>query len=273
MPDDLPFPIDDETIERYRRDGVVCLRGVFDAAWRERLEAAVERVLAKPGPLGMRYGNKADHGTFFGDMFMWTFDDGFRDFAFDSPAAAIAGTLMGSQQVCFFYDHLLVKEPDSESRTPWHHDYTYWCAAGRQLCSIWMALDPVTAETGAVEYVRGSHLWDAEFRAQDFRNGTIFHDAALPPVPDIEAARGDYDIVSFDTEPGDCVVFDFRTLHGAPGNRSAGTRRRALSTRWAGDDVVYVERPAMQQPIRDPGLKPGEPLASELFPPVWHRHA
>jgi len=271
--DICPNLLNGQDIATYRRDGVVCLRQVFDADWLARLTRATERTLAKPGPLGMRYGKKTDRGDFFGDMFMWTFDDDFRDFALQSPAAAIAGALMGASHVNFFYDHLLVKEPGSVSPTPWHHDATYWCAAGEQLCTIWLPLDPVTRESGAVEYVRGSHRWNVEYRARDFRSTGIFDDDALPPVPDIDAYRDSYDIISFDLEPGDAVVFDFRTLHGAAGNRSTTRRRRALATRWAGDDVVYVERPAMAQPIRDPGLKPGDPIGCDLFPEVWRRTA
>ena len=41
-------------------------------------------------------------------------------------------------------------------------------------------------------------------------------------------------------EPGDALLFDFRTVHGARGNPAA-TRRRALSLRWVGDDARYAD--------------------------------
>ena len=38
-------------------------------------------------------------------------------------------------------------------------------------------------------------------------------------------------LLSWDCEPGDCVVFHGMTLHGAKGNKSSNLQRRVLSTR------------------------------------------
>lgn len=51
--DICPNLLNGQDIATYRRDGVVCLRQVFDADWLARLTRATERTLAKPGPLGM----------------------------------------------------------------------------------------------------------------------------------------------------------------------------------------------------------------------------
>ena len=60
--------------------------------------------------------------------------------------------------------------------------------------------------------------------------------------PDIEAAPGAYDIISFDVEPGDVIVHHVLTVHGAGGNTS-DTWRRAMSFRYCGDRVRYLDRP------------------------------
>ena len=39
----------EEDVQAYERDGVVCLRNVFDAEWVERLVKAVDRTMANPG--------------------------------------------------------------------------------------------------------------------------------------------------------------------------------------------------------------------------------
>ena len=79
----MTFNIDisEADITAYERDGAVCLRGLFDADWIARLRTATERVMANPGPMGMRYGKREDAGTFFGDMYVWTFDADFEAFA------------------------------------------------------------------------------------------------------------------------------------------------------------------------------------------------
>ena len=256
-------------VAAYQRDGVVCLRGMIDPAWIERLRAATERVMAKPGPMGMPYGARGAEGTFFGDMYVWTFDPDIRDFALDGPGAALAGAVMGAAKINLFYDHLLIKEPGSAAPTPWHHDLPYWCVDGDQVCSVWVPMDPVDRASGAVEFIAGSHRSGTLYRAQDFRGSTLFADQALTPIPDIEADRSGHDIRRFDVAPGDCLVLHARTVHGAPGNASSDRRRRAVSLRFAGDDAVFIRRPAMSEPIRDPGLEPGQALDSDLFPVVW----
>ena len=267
--------ITQEEIDTYARDGVVCLRGAIDLEWVERLRHATDKVIAKPGPFGARYGTDEDAGTFFGDLYVWyvwTFEPTFAAFVTDSPAARIAGEIMDATKVNFFYDHLLVKEPGSSAPTPWHHDLTYWCVDGDQVCSLWMPLDPVDLDNGAVEYVRGSHRWPNRYEAKDFMGRDLFADGAMEKLPDIEADRDAYDIVSYAVEPGDLLIHHALTLHGAPGNTS-NRRRRALATRWCGDDVTYVERKGMSKPIRDPGLAVGDAIDCDLFPVVWRRAA
>jgi ectoine hydroxylase-related dioxygenase (phytanoyl-CoA dioxygenase family) len=258
-----------EDIERYQEDGAVCLRGFF-RSWVAPLQEAIERNLANSGPLGARYGTSEHKGTFRGDRYMWTFDAGFREFNFSSPAARIAGELMGSQKVNLFYDHLLVKEPGAEAPTPWHQDLPYWCVRGHQICSIWLALDPIDATNGTLEFVRGSHLWNRRFQAMDFAFRQNYS-AELEPIPDIDGDRSRYDILSWELEPGDCIVFQALAVHGSRGNSHSERRRRALSTRWLGDDVVYREHENVTKPIRDPGLKDGDPIDCDLFPVIWRR--
>ena len=103
---------------------------------------------------------------------------------------------------------------------------------GEQIVTLWCALDHVTAETGAVEYaphpidlasfrvhnrpivrgryVAGSHRWGQQFRAVSF-NPEEAYETELPPVPEIEGRREDYEILQFELEPGDCTVHHVRS--------------------------------------------------------------
>ncbi len=257
----------------YQRDGAVCLRGVFDRVWVDRVAAGVEKNLAEPGPYAKFYTPQGNPGFFFGDYCNWSRIPEFRAFVLHSPAAAIAGRLMRSRKVNVFHDHLLVKEPGTTERTPWHHDQPYYCVDGRQVCSIWMPLDPVPRET-CVEYVAGSHRWGRWFMPRRFvdHQDYDYQPDAYESVPDIDARREAYTILGWDLEPGDCIVFHALTLHGAPGNTSLDRRRRALSTRWLGDDAVFAERPGVTSPpFPGRGLKPGDPMDCDTFPVVWRQ--
>ena len=50
---------------------------------------------------------------------------------------------MNSRTARFFHEHVLVKEPRTEARTPWHHDLPYYCIDGTHTVSFWTVLDPV----------------------------------------------------------------------------------------------------------------------------------
>ncbi|MDP7667001.1 MAG: phytanoyl-CoA dioxygenase family protein [Rhodospirillales bacterium] len=277
MHDSVPAPISDEMVVTYARDGVVCLRDILESAWIERMRRAVDRVTRSPGPMRESYYPDRP-GDFFSEKFLWTFDADFRAYVFESPAAGAVAALLESQKLNIFFDQILVKEPGTDAPSPWHQDLNFWPFEGSQVASLWMPLDTVDLESGTLEFVRGSHLWHDQPMERALVFGKTDHqpaataeeagDEAAVPQPDIEADRGAYDIVTFELAPGDAVVFSALTLHSAPGNRSA-RRRRAISTRWTGDDVRYRRRPIMAELIRDPGLEPGDALDCELFPVVW----
>jgi ectoine hydroxylase-related dioxygenase (phytanoyl-CoA dioxygenase family) len=78
----------------------------------------------------------------------------------------IAAQFFESAKVNLFYDQLFVKEPGTENRTRWHNDLPYWPVRGRQIMSFWVAVDPVTVDSGALEFIRGSHAWDIWYQPE-----------------------------------------------------------------------------------------------------------
>jgi ectoine hydroxylase-related dioxygenase (phytanoyl-CoA dioxygenase family) len=260
-----------EDIEAYRRDGIVCLRGVIPAEWLDVLARGVDRNLREPGPYGKRYTPEGKPGMFFGDYCNWARIPEYRDFMFKSPAASIAGQLMGARKVNLFHEHVLVKEPGTSEPTPWHQDQPYYVVNGDHVCSMWIPLDPVPRQT-CPEYVAGSHRWGKWYTPKRFADGDDHpsRQKDFVAVPDVEAARGDYDIRGWSLEPGDCLAFHALTLHGAPPN-TTNLRRRAFSARWTGDDAVYVLRDGFMSPPPPPEGAPevGSAMDSAAFPVVW----
>ncbi len=257
----------EQEIRTYEEDGIVLLKGMFDADWVDRLRALVDEDMAKPGKLCQELTQEGNPGRFFFDTFMWTYNDGFKEAVFKSPAAQIAASAMRSDKVNIFFDQLLIKEPGTTERTPWHHDMPYWPVIGSQVCTVWVALDAVTAESGSVEYVKGSHKWGQRYRADAFAGDGRYKED-LPKVPDIDTMRDEVEMLQFEFEPGDCTVHHALLVHGAPGNARSDSRRRAYVTRWAGADATYHPRENIQQMMWEPTAEPGGPLDSELWPVV-----
>lgn len=242
-------PVGEADIEAFERDGVTVLRGVF-ADWVDTLRAGVERNLVEPGPFARHYTPEGMPGHFFGDYCNWERIPEYREFVTQSTLGAIGAALMRSPIARFFHEHVLVKEPGTVERTPWHHDQPYYPVDGRRNVSLWIPLDAVPSAT-CPEFVRGSHRWGKWFVPTRFTGETWDRDAgaeSLDYVPDIEARRDAYDIQSFDLEPGDAIAFHYLTVHGAPPNTSGTQRRRGFSARLLGDDATWAVRSGPTSP-------------------------
>ncbi len=262
--------LSEEEVRNYREDGIVCLRGLFDESQVEALRQAAEHSMAaEPSDLVMELAELREaEGRFFFDTFVWLRNQLCRDFIFSSPAAEIAGRLMGATKTNIFFDQWLIKEPGTPVETPWHHDMPYWPVLGDQVCTLWLALDEVTAESGAVEYIKGSHRWGQRLKPASF-SGTVKFSEDLAPVPDIESERERHDIVQFELEPGDCTVHHGLLVHHAPGNARNDRRRRAYVTRWTGEDARFYPHDGIQHMPPLPGIPAGGPLDSDLWPVIW----
>ncbi len=262
-----------EEIAAFGRDGAIPLRGFF-LDWVEPLKAGIERNRREPGSDAKHYRRGAGDGEFFGDYCNWARIPEYRAFCLESPAAEIAGRLMKASTARLFHEHVLVKDAGATTPTPWHQDMPYYPISGTQTCSLWLVLDPV-GRASTPEFVAGSHLWDRCFRPERFNRQALNPDDGLEPVPDIDAARGHYRILGWEMAPGDAVAFDFRTLHGAPGNAATDRARRAFSSRWVGDDARFARKPNIvtSPPFPEVDLAHGAPLDHPSFPLVWRRAA
>ncbi len=255
-----------ETIAEFQSDGVTVLRGVF-AEWVDTLRRGVDFNIANPGPDGRFYTGDHGAGRFMTDYCNWQRIPEYRDFIFNSPVARIARDLMASRSVQLFHEHVLVKEADADVPTPWHHDLPYYSLSAPLSVSLWLPLDPVPRER-TLEFVAGSHRMGKTYQPQRFNGNPINEGDGLESIPDIEANREGFDILAWALEPGDAVAFDFRTLHGAPANRSKSDQRRAFSVRLVGEGAQFRRKPGIVTSPPFPGvtLADGAPLAGEEFP-------
>ena len=67
------------------------------------------------------------------------------------------------------------------------------------------------------------------------------------------------------------MAFHGKTVHGAPGNSSNLSSRRAISLRFVGEDARVAERPWTVSPPEIGGLSTGQSLAEnpEEYPVLW----
>jgi len=270
LPQYLSHEID---IETFQRDGVVILRGAFND-WVEPLRKGLQRNLDNPQQFAFPCESNPEGapGRFFDSYCNWQLIPEYFDFVSQSAAASMAGQFMGGDYAQFFHEHAFLKTAGTQRATPWHQDLPYYCVDGRRTASIYISLDHADADV-AVKFVKGSHRWNQLFYPRTFMDGASFNDELvdydMQVVPDIDANLEDYEIISSSLEPGDTIIFDFRTLHGT-GNAEIKSIRRAFSTRWIGDDVCYCSRPGESSPpYTDHGMSDGDAMRGDWFPILW----
>lgn len=123
----LPRPLTAAEAERYRDDGVVVLRQMFDRSWIETLNRGFDANLGNPTPRGRVWDRDADgKPAMLWDSQAWRGIDEYRQFVTESPAAEIAGRLMGAASATFYFDAVFSRSKGSQFKTPWHQDEPYW---------------------------------------------------------------------------------------------------------------------------------------------------
>lgn len=259
--------VSQDVIESFQRDGCAVIRGAF-ADWIEGARQGIEDNLASPTFRERTYVPDDGTARFFQDFCNWDRIAGYRALVRESPMAEIAAHLMGSDTARIFHDHVLVKEPGNSIATPWHQDQPYYLVEGTQSVSFWVPLDPVPRDR-TIEFVAGSHIAGKTYRAERFDGTNLYEGDETEAVPDVSAGREDLDIRGWGVEPGDAVVFNFRTLHGAPANSST-SRRRVISVRWVGDDARFAVRPGRTSPpFPDLDYQDGAPFDAPEFPVLF----
>lgn len=261
-----------ETVAAFARDGVVVIRGLITTDELGQITVGIDKALARPSPARIVASGPDDPGLFVEDFCRWGEIDEIGRVALRSAAAQTAADLMVTPAVRLFHDHILVKEPGTHQRTPWHQDQPYYNVTGQGV-SAWISIDPIPEE-GALEFWAGSHLgpWrlPRTFLEQEAK---WFPEGTLDEIPAIEDDRSAYDIRRWATEPGDVIFFDFLTLHSAPGF-PFDSRRRALSLRYLSAEARHAHRPWKTSP-EFPGLKRELPEGAEFdhpyFPQAWPR--
>jgi ectoine hydroxylase-related dioxygenase (phytanoyl-CoA dioxygenase family) len=171
-----------------------------------------------------------------------------------SNLAAYARALIGEPDVLVFWDKTFVKPPSDQGtrESVWHQDFPYNPIDRRGMLTIWLALEDVPAESGALRFVPGSHhlgpLGRLDLVSDDYKLDDILrsddHEVVGEPV----------------TVPllaGEATVHDALTLHGAGPNLTSAPRR-AWTVVFIPASTRYTGGPHPHDNINSLGLTPFE---------------
>lgn len=269
MPDALDHLITEEAIETYRCDGVVHVPGAIDPDWRSVVSAGIKRNRQEPGPFFRDQTRDGDPARYVFDYWTWRDIPEFKHFIMNSPMARMAGRIMQQSRVTLLMDNWFMNETGATNAAPWHQDKPYFDYEGN-MCNVLLTLDPTPREEG-LSFAKGSHKDDTTYKAIHFRDHIPFKgqsDTHYADIPDIDG-DGVYDVVGWALEPGDCLIFDLRTLHRGPNhNDQASARRRRYSLRFGASDTVFRPRGDWTAEISEHLILSGQAIGEAVKNPL-----
>lgn len=123
-----------------------------------------------------------------------------------------------------FQTMAMIKPPGGREK-PWHQDHAYFnLPLDAKIAGIWIALDRVTAENGAMVVLAGGHKEGPRlhFKRRDWQ------------ICDTDILGLSSTVVPMN--PGDVLIFDGKLPHGTPTN-ATDTQRWAVQIHYIGRDV------------------------------------
>lgn len=197
---------------------------------------------------------------------LWCLDERVRQFVFAPRFARVAADLLGVDALRIYHDQAVFK-PAGGAPTPFHQDQYFFPLDGDEIVTMWIPLVPITAEMGSMTFASGSHrLGSLGDLALSDRSERYFRDLVREKAIPLE----DHGAMAL----GDATFHAGWTLHTAPPNPTPHLRA-VMTVIWYADGLRGIE-PQHEWHEKDyakwlPGVRPGEPAASDLNPVVWRR--
>ena len=227
----------DDEIDRYHADGWVVPAWRLPARRTEEMREALDALLRdNPGVRPEKLVSAHIEG-----------DNGegvrgsarFLELARDREIVELVADAIGDD-VILWGCHVFCKPAAEGFETPWHQDGHYWPIRPLATCTVWVALDPSTAENGCLRVIPGSQR-ERVLHAH-------LHESRTDLTLNQRMADGTFDeaaAVDIKLEPGQMSLHDVYMIHGAAANTSA-RRRTGVALRYMPSTSVFERdlRPA-----------------------------
>jgi len=227
----------DEVKRDFFRDGFAVVRQFLAPEEFAELNAALDRYLREVvpglGPSEAFYQDPGDART-LKQLQRMSCDPYFAAYRRHAKWSGLAEALLGEPAEAM-EPEWFNKPPGAIHPTPPHQDNHYFQLVPPQVLTMWLALDHVDEENGALRYVRGSHQQGR--RPHTATEVIGFSQGIADYGPDDQAAES---LVCL--EPGDLVVHHGETIHRADANRSATRNRRAFAMVFRGESCRVDEQ-------------------------------
>ena len=255
---DRPYALDAGTVEAFRANGFVRLKGVFTGDELARYAPEIERLTlarqARPIEERSTYGK-----AFLQVTNLWEQSDIAREFVFGKRLARIAAELLKVEGVRLYHDQSLMKEAGG-GFTPAHADQYYWPLASNRTVTAWVPLQAVPTAMGPISFYAGSHQFT-------FGRDLPISDQSEARIS-AEMERQAFALVDDPFELGEVSFHAGWTFHRAGPNRT-DCPRSVMTIIYMDKDMRLVAPSAGQQADREafcPGVDVGEIIETPKNP-------
>ena len=129
-------------IKQFQKDGAIFIKGKFDLDWIDKLKIGIEKDIKNPSPRFKSHTTQKNVPAYLEDYWTWHLVPEFKDFVFNSPYAKIASELMSAKKINLVMDNWFLREGGSKSKTPFHHDVSYFDMDGTMCCLLYTSPSP-----------------------------------------------------------------------------------------------------------------------------------
>jgi len=255
---DTLYPVTDEQIAQYQRDGFIQISNVLVGDELKRLRGAVVAAVEAEKTVRPSGQTKSPYEQLFiQKVNLWRRHPAVREFVLCKRFGDLASRLSG-QPARIWHDQALFKEPREGAKTPWHQDAYYWPHTERRdQITIWIALQDATIQNGCMSFIPGSQQVTTAGRI-DLGNPENLFDLAPAEFKGIKPR-------TIELKAGSCTFHNGMVFHFAGPNKT-DEMREAFAILYMPDGTRYDGK--KHQCTDDLGLKVGDKLEGERFPVV-----
>jgi ectoine hydroxylase-related dioxygenase (phytanoyl-CoA dioxygenase family) len=260
--DASPQLVEQNLIERFRRDGFVVVPDLLTDEETDTFGAAVtaavaERTAGDRRPLSEK---STYQQSFVQCMNLWEDFDDVRPLTFHPRLGQAAAELLGVDAIRVWHDQALYKLAGGR-QTDAHQDHPYWPMLETSSITAWIPFATATRASGSLAFLPGSHTIGLRKFVNIF-SGDPDDLLAHPEVRGIEP-------VFVDVPKGSVSFHHGLTVHFADGNVT--DRDRAVHTIIYFRDGNTRGYPSAHFAVDRASIDVGQPIRSDVTPIAWPR--
>lgn len=163
-------------------------------------------------------------------------------------------------------ESIIFNKPAKLSNTlHWHQDVAYFPLHPNNQIAVWVPFEPVTKETGAMNYALKTHKLGHR-GSVNLHTREPFKDEDRELIPNDPQAAG-FEVVCKEMDCIDMLIHDGYIWHYSGPNTKEGHQRRGLSVRFIVDEARFDPRPGQGAAFtKQIDVKPGEIVGGLPFP-------